>query len=214
MIRDPASGETKGVGYELGRELARHLGVSFEPVILAGNPQVLDALKSGQVDVAFTNATPARAKDMDFSQPYLEIEAGFLVPAGSPVSTMADVDRTGIRVGVTRGSTSDGKFSRELKNAVLVRAATFNDAVELLASRRADAFATNKAILFEMSDKLPGSRVLDGRYGVEQISVAIPKGKDLGLPFVRTFVEEVKSGGLVRAATQRAGLRGTVKESQ
>ena len=214
MIRDPASGETKGVGYELGKELARRLGVPFEPVILGGNPQILEALKSGQVDIAFTGATPARAKDMDFSPPYLEIEDGFLVSAGSTISTMADVDQAGIRVGVTRGSTSDGKFSRELKNAVVVRASTINDAIEMVVSRQVDTFATNKAFLFKMSDKLPGSRILDGRYGVEQVSIAIPKGRDPGMPFVREFVEEAKSNGLVRAAAQRAGLRGTVKESQ
>lgn len=213
MIRDPASGETKGVGYELGQELARRLGVPFELVILGGNSQILEALKSGQVDVAFTNATPARAKDMDFTPPYLQVEAGFLVPAGSPVSTMADVDRAGIRVGVTRGSTSEGKFSRELKNAVVVGASTVNNAIEMLAARQVDTFATNKAILFEMSDQLPGSRVLDGRYGIEQLSIAIPKGRGLGMPFARKFVEEAKSEGLVRSAVQRAGLRGTVKES-
>lgn len=200
MIRDPASGETRGVGYELGKELARRLGVPFEPVILGGNPQVLEALKSGQVDVAFTGATPVRAKDMDFSPPYLEIEDGFLVPAGSPISTMTEVDRAGIRVGVTRGSTSDGRFSRELKNAVVVRASTIKNAIEMVASRQVDTFATNKVFLFEMSDKLPGSRVLDGRYGVEQVSIAIPKGRDPGISFVRGFVEEAKSDGLVRAA--------------
>jgi polar amino acid transport system substrate-binding protein len=214
MIRDPASGETKGVGYELGKELARRLGVPFEPVIFGGNPQILEALKSGDVDIAFTGATPARAKEMDFSQPYLEIEDGFLVPAGSTISTMADVDHPGIRVGVTRGSTSDGKFSRELKNAVVVRSSTISDAIGMVASRQVDTFATNKSFLFEMSDKLPGSRVLDGRYGVEQVSIAIPKGRNPGMPFVREFVEEAKSNGLVRAAVQRAGLRGTVKESQ
>ena len=214
MLRDAASGETKGVGYELGKELARRLGVPFEPVVLEGNPQVLEALKSGQVDVALTNATPARAKDMDFTQSCLEIEAGLLVPPGSSISSMADADRAGIRIGVTRGSTSDARFSRELKNAALVRASTLDNAIEMLASRQVDAFATNKTILFAMSDRLPGFRVLDGRYAVEQISIAIPKGRDLGLPFARRFVDEAKAEGLVAAAVQRAGLRGTVKESK
>ncbi len=214
MLRDTASGETKGVGYEMGKEFARRLGVPFEPVILAGNAQVLEALKSGRVDVASTNATPARAKDMDFTQSYLEIEAGFLVPPGSSISSLADADRVGIRIGVTKGSTSDARFSQELKHATLVRAATLDNAIEMLASRQVDVFATNKTILFAMSDKLPGFRVLDGRYAVEQISIAIPKGRDPGLAFARRFVEEAKAEGLVESAVQRAGLRGTVKESK
>ena len=214
MLRDPASGETKGVGYELGKELARRLGVPFEPVILEGNAQVLEALKSGRVDVASTNATPARAKDMDFTQSYLEIEAGLLVPPGSSISSLADADRAGIRIGVTKGSTSDVRISQELKHATLVRASTLDNAIEMLASRQVDAFATNKTRLFAMSDRLPGFRVLDGRYAVEQISIAIPKGRDLGLSFARRFVEDAKAEGLVVSAVERAGLRGTVKASK
>lgn len=214
MLRDTASGETKGVAYELGKELARRLGVPFEPVVLAGNAQFLEALKSGRVDVASTNATPARAKDMDFTQSYLEIEAGFLVPPGSSISSLANADRAGIRIGIIQGSTSDARFSQELKHATLVRAATLDNAIEMLASRQVDVFATNKTRLFAMSDRLPGFRVLDGRYAVEQISIAIPKGRDLGLSFARRFVEEAKAEGLVASAVQRAGLRGTVKESK
>src|SRR5450756_544081 len=109
VIRDPASGESKGVGYELGKELARRLGVPFEPVVFSKNAEVLEAVKSGQVDAAFTNASAARSKEMDFTSPYLEIELGFLVPPGSPLSTstLADVDRPGIRVGVCLLYTSD-----------------------------------------------------------------------------------------------------------
>ena len=187
MIRDPASGETKGIGYELGRELARRLGVPFEPVILPATPQILEALISGEVDVAFAGATPARAKNMDFSPPYLEVEDGFLVHSGSPVFTLADVDRTGIRLGVVRGSTSDGRFSRELKNATVVRASSIVEAIEMLSSRRVDAFATNKANLYEISDRLPGSRVLEGAIAVEGISIGVPKGNHVGAAYVRRF---------------------------
>jgi polar amino acid transport system substrate-binding protein len=210
IIRDPVSGEAKGVGYDLGQELALRLGVPYEPVVYAKNAEVLEAVKGGQVDVAFTNATATRAKDMDFTAPYLEIELGYLVPAGSPISTLAAVDLPGVRVGVTEGSTSDGRLSRELRNAVVVRAPTVKSGTEMLSLRKIDAFATNKATLFEMSDELPGSRVLSGRWGVEQHAIAIPKQRDLGMPFLRQFVESAKAGGTVRAAVHRAGLRGTV----
>jgi len=211
-IRDPASGEWRGVGYELGRELARRLGVPFEPVILQATPQILEALKSGAIDMAFAGATAARAKDMDFTAPYLEVEDGFLVPAGSAIAAPEDIDRAGVRLGVIRGSTSDSGFSHELKHAAVVRAGSIDDAIALLSSRSADAFATNKANLFEMSDKLAGSRVLDGRYRIEQYAIAIAKGSGAGLAFANGFVVEAKAEGLVRSAVQRAGLRGVVKD--
>ena len=210
MIRDSASGETKGVSFELGKELARRLGVPFEPVVYPRIAEVLQAMKSGQVDFTFTNATAVRAKDMDFTPPLLEIELGYLVLPGSPVSTLADVDRPGIRVGVSQGGTSHSTLTRELKNATVVPAPTIKSAIEMLSLRKVDAFATNKAVLFGMSDELPGSRMLDGRWGLEHLAVAIPKGRDQGMAYVRKFAEDAKSEGLVDRAVERAGLRGTV----
>ena len=108
---------------------------------------------------------------------------------------------------MTEGSTSDATLSRDLKQAAIVRAATVTIAIEMLSAGKMDAFATNKATLFEMSEKLSGSKVLDGRWGVERHAIAIPKGRELGLPFVQKFTEEVKREGLITAAVARAGLR-------
>lgn len=210
MTRDPASGETKGLAFDLGKEFARRLDIPFEPVEFRQIADVLDALRRGSVDFTVTNATPARAKDADFTAPILGIELGYLVLPGSPVSTLADVDRPGIRVGVTAGGSSHTTLSREFTHATVVPAPTLKIAVEMLAARKVDAYATNKAILFEMSDQSPGSRVLDGRWGVELFAMAIPKGREHALADVRTFAADAKSEGLVKRAADRAGLRGTV----
>jgi polar amino acid transport system substrate-binding protein len=210
MIRDPASGETKGLTFDLGKEFARRLNVAFEPVEFPQIADVLDALRRGNVDFTVTNATPARAKDADFTAPILGIELGYLVLSGSSISTFVDVDRPGIRVGVTAGGSSHTALSREFKHAEVVPAPTLKIAVEMLAERKVDAYATNKAILFEMSEESPGSRVLDGRWGVELFAMAIPKGREHALADVRKFAGEAKSEGLVKRAVDRAGLRGTV----
>lgn len=210
ILGDPAAPETKGVAFDLGKELARRLGVPFEPVVFPKNAEVIEALKAGQVDVAFTNASPARARDIDFTQPYLDVEQSYLVPAGSAMAAPADIDRPGIRVGVSVGSSSQAVLTRQFKNAVVVLVPTLKEAIEMLSQKQLDAFATNKAILFELSDSLPGSRVLAGRWGLEHFSAGIPKGRDLGMPYMRKFVEEVQSTGLVQTAVERAGVRGTV----
>jgi polar amino acid transport system substrate-binding protein len=208
VIVDPATKDAKGVGHDLGREMAQRLGVPFEPVVFLKNADLLAALKSGNIDVAFTNSSPARAKDMDFSEPYLAIELGLLVRPGVAISTIEDLDRPGLRVGVTEKSSSDEALSRSLRHAVVFRAATIKIGGEMLAEGRIDAYATNKATLFEMGDKLPGARVLDGRWGVEHHAVAIPKGRSEGLPFVRKFADDVKAEGLVQRVINRVGLRG------
>src|ERR671923_377328 len=122
VIRDSASGEMKGVGFDLGKELARRMGVPFEPVLYPSVGALLDSGKSGAWDVAFVGFSPARAKEWDFSARHLEVEFGYLVPAGSAISTMADVDRPGIRLAVQEKSGPDVFFTRMLKNAVFVRA--------------------------------------------------------------------------------------------
>ena len=214
MIRDPSTGDVRGTGYELGRAFAKRLGVPFEVVLIQGNAQFIEAMQSGRVDFGSNNVTPARAAYMSFAQPHLEVEAGYLIPANSKISSVAEVDRDSVRLGVTQGSTSEAKFARELKNAVLIRVPSIAAAEKMLASGQVDVFATNKGNLFELSDRLPGSRVLDGRYGVEQVSIAIPKGRELGMAFLRQFVEDAKSTGLVTAAAQRAGMRGLALDAK
>ena len=211
MIRDQASGETKGLSVDLGKELARRLDVPFEAVEFRQIADVLEGLKQGRVDFTVTNATPARAGDMDFTAPILGVELGYLVPPRSSISTSADVDRAGIRVGVTEGGSSHRTLSREFKHATVVPSPTLKDAIEMLADGRVDAYATNKAILFELSDQSPGSRVLEGRWGIELFAIAIPKGRDAALTTVRAFADAARSEGLVKRAAERAGMRGIVQ---
>lgn len=207
---DAQTHDQRGVGFDLGREIARKLDVPYAPVVFLKNAEVLEAVKTGQVDMAFTNASAARAREMDFGPPYLEIELGYLVPQTSTITALADIDGRGHRVGVTAGSSSDAALSKDLKAAEVVRAPSITAAVEMLRSGQIEAFATNKATLFEMAEKLPGAKVLDGQWGVERHAIAIPKGREQGLPFVTAFTRDAAATGLVKAAIARAGLRGAV----
>jgi polar amino acid transport system substrate-binding protein len=207
-VLDPKEAVPRGVGYELGKALAQRLGVPFEPVVYPKNADVQAAMKAGNADVAFTNASPARQKDMDFGPPYLLIELGYLVPASSAITSSADIDQKGRRIGVAAGSTSESTLSRDLKNAEVVRAATNQNGAELVAAGAIDAFATNKATLFELAERVPGLKVLPDQWGEERHSIGIPKGREQGLPVIKVFTEDAIAQGLVKAAMDRAGLRG------
>jgi polar amino acid transport system substrate-binding protein len=209
MVKDTATGETRGVAWELGQALAARLGVRFEPVVFPRVAEIIEGLKAGKADVTFTNATPVRAKDLDFTAPLLAIEQGMLAPAGSALRKVEDADRPGVRVGVSTGSTSEAVLTREAKHLVLVRAPTLAQAVDMLSRGSIDAFATNKAILSELSDQLPGSRILDGRIGLEHMALGIPKGRDTALPCLRRFADATVADGSVQRAVARAGVRGT-----
>lgn len=204
-----AAGEERGVAVELGRELARQLGVPVQLVTHTRVPEIIESIKAGRVDVTITNASPARAREVDFSPTVLSLESGYLVPPGSPLKDASEVDRSGHRVGVTQGSTSQGQLPQLLKQAAVMAAPSVPAAVQMLRDGQLQAFATNKGILFEMSDQLPGSRVLPGRWSLEHLALAVPKGRNAeAMTWLQGYVQRASASGLVREAAARAGLRG------
>jgi polar amino acid transport system substrate-binding protein len=211
MALDHATGEMHGLGVDLGKELAKRLGVPFVPVNFQRIAEVIEAMKAGDVDFTISNATPARAAHVAFSQTLISLELGYLVPAASPIAAMSDVGKPGLRIGVTKGSTSQGTIPKMLPHATVVPAENAKRAIEMFERRVLDLFATNKPTLFQMSDQMPGSRLLDGRWGVEHIAVAIPRGRDSAMEYLRGFVEEAQTSGLLSQAVERAGLRGVLK---
>jgi len=208
--KDAASGEFKGPAVDLGKEMARRIGVQFEPVPYTSFPPVLAGAKSGEWDIAMIGISSERGQIVDFTAPYMVVEFGYLVPSGSAISTLADIDKPGVRIAVLEKSSPDAHLSRTIQRATLVRVSTFADMVESLKAGRADALYGTKAGMLSQSAKVPGSRVLEGRFGGEETAFAVPKGRPLSAAYARQFVEESKSEGLVKAAIERAGLRGVV----
>ena len=209
LVRDAKTGDKAGVAFELGQALGRQLGVPVEIKEFTRLADVLEALKGGAVDFTFTNATAVRARDMDFTAPLVRIELGYLVPPMSTLQTVADVDKPGIRVGVAQGSSSQGVLGRLFKRATVVPAPSVTLAQVMFREGQLDAFATNKGILNEMADALPGYRILDGRWGLETMAIAIPQQRGVAMPFVRQFAEDARRSGLLAGIVKRAGLRGT-----
>jgi polar amino acid transport system substrate-binding protein len=207
--KDPVSGEPGGIAVDLARELSRRLGVPLEivPYTTAGN--MAAAVKSGAWDVAFLAVEPQRANEIDFAPGgYLEIETTYLVPAGSTLRTVADVDREGIRIAVGAKGGPDLFLSRTLKHAQLVRAPTTAAAVKVFVSDKLDALAGLRPTLTLDAERIPGSRVLDGRFSVVQQSVGTPKGREAGAKYLREFVEDIKASGLVAQLIEKNGARG------
>jgi polar amino acid transport system substrate-binding protein len=211
-VKDPKTGESVGIALDLGKALAKRMNVPVQVIEFDRVALVLDALKDGKVDFTFTNATAARAKDMDFTPPMVRLELGYLVVGASPLKSVTEMDQAGMRIGVSQGSSSQGVLTQLYNQATVVPADSLAKAQTMLNAKQIDAFATNKGILFEMSDALPGSRVIDGRWGLENLAIAIPKGREVGRLFVQNFANEMAQNGELDKAIQRSGLRGTVRD--
>ena len=220
MVVDAKTGEQRGVALQLGQELARQLGVPFEVVEFPRLAEILlamktDSGKAAKVDFTFTNATAVRAKDVDFTAPLVGLELGYLVPKASSIQTSQDVDKAATRVGVAQGSSSQAALGKAYSRAILTTTPTLATATEQLKAGKLDAFATNKAILFELLDSLPAGqfRILDDRWGLEHIAIAVPKGREAAAPFMNAFASEVTSSGLLQKIADGAGLRGMAKNT-
>jgi polar amino acid transport system substrate-binding protein len=207
-VRDGRTGASHGVAFELGHALGMQLGVPVQVVNYPRVAEVMEGLKRSEVDMTFTNATASRAKEVDFTPPLIQLELGVLVPVNSRIQNFADVDRAGVRLGVSQGSSSQGVLGQRLKLARLVPVASLDVAQQMLQRGELDAFATNKGILFELSEKVLGSQVLTDRWGLENLAIAIPKGREAGRAYLNDFAQARVREGDVKRMSERAGLRG------
>jgi polar amino acid transport system substrate-binding protein len=207
-IKNATTGEMRGPAVDLGRALAARIGVEFVAVEYPRPGAIMDGIRTNAWDVTFLVADPERAAVTDFSPPYMQSDFTYLVMAGSSIRSVADVDRPGVRIAGPRGDASFLLLSRTLKRAELVGTDTLDAAVELVRTGGADGRAAPRPVLLAESARLPGSRVLDDGFALISYVAMVPKGQAGRLAYVSDFVEEAKSGGLVKRTIEAAGLRG------
>ena len=206
--KDKATGESKGVAVDLAREVGQRLGVPIDIVAYDSVAVMGDAAPTNAWDIAFLGSDPAREALMSFTAAYLEIEATYLVQGTSPLRTAEEVDREGVRVSAPARANYELYLKRNLKRAQLVSTDGAEAAFQALATGKVEALAGLKQALYGLMEKLPGSRMVDGRFMGVQQSIAVPKGRDAGLAYLRSVVEDAKASGLVARAIERTGARG------
>jgi polar amino acid transport system substrate-binding protein len=203
-----ASGAPGGIAVRLAQELSNRVGLPMEVVGYESAGLMAGAVTTGAWDVAFLAVDPDRAGDIVFTPPYLEIDTTYLVPAGSPLRTLQDVDRDGVRIAVSERSAYDLFLTRELKQAQLVRAPSPSASVDLFFDRRLDALAALRPVLVGLARQHPESRILDGRFTVVTQAVGAPRGRPAVAQFLREFIEDAKASGLVANAIDASGIVG------
>src|SRR5262245_10057249 len=210
FTRNTVTGEIRGDVHlvDTARALATRLGVELVLVDYPTPTKAVEGLKDGSCDVAFLGIDPSRAAEVGFSPPFVELDYTYLVPAGSSIRTVVDADQPGVRIGAISNHASTITLIRLLKHATLVYADTPESTFELLRTGRADAWASVAYALQPYSARLPGSRVLEDRYGANRLAMAVPKGEAGRLAYISEFIEEAKASGLVKLAIERGGLRG------
>ena len=200
--------DPRGVASDLARELGRRLGVpvEFSKFDTAGG--LGDAARTGVWDVAFLGAEPQRAAEIAFTAAYLEIPATYLVPAGSSIRSVAEVDREGVRIAVAEKSAYELWLSRNIKHAKLVLTKGIDGSLDAFVKDKLEVLSGLRPRLLTDVQKLPGARLLDGQFTAVQQAIGTLKARAASATFLRGFVEEVKAAGFVAEAISRNNVQG------
>ena len=208
VTRVNSTGDPEGVAPDLAGEVARRLGVSVKYVTFKSPGELADAIDKDVWDIGLIGAEPQRAETIAFTSAYAEIEATYLVPSGSRLKAIADVNSEGVRIAVTARSAYGLWLDRNIKHAELIRSDTLDSAYEEFVNAKLSALAGLRPRLLSDLGKLPGSRILDGRFMSVQQAIGTSRKNPAGAAFLRDFVEEAKASGLVARLIERYKVRG------
>lgn len=197
---DTATGQPRGVAHDLAQELARRLGLAVELCPYPNPGALADSANKGVWDVGFLGAEPLRANEIDFTAAYVEIDSTYLVPPGSAIKAIEEVDRKGIRIIVPDKAAYELYLSRTIKNAELVKEPGGDNAFKRFVAEKFDALAGLRPRLITDQAKLPGSRILEGSFTAVQQAAGVPKGRNAAAKYLAAFIEDVKASGLVAKA--------------
>ncbi len=205
LVQKDAAGAVRGITVDLAHELARRLGVPADLIVYETAGKVTDAAAAGVWDLGFIAIEPVRAKLIGFTAPYVIIEGTYMVGADSPLKTTADVDRDGVRIAVAKGSAYDLYLSRTLQHATLMRYPSPPLALAGFVADKLDAAAGVRQFLVHDAKANPAMRVMPDHFQEIREAMGTPLGREAGLRYLRSFVEEMKSSGFVRQSLDRAG---------
>jgi polar amino acid transport system substrate-binding protein len=202
LARGPAESPA-GVAVDIARELGARLAVPVEFACFSAARKSLAAMLAGDADICFLAIEPARAADVAFTAPYVLIEGVYVVPEDSAITTVADVDREHVRIGVNQGSAYDLFLSRTLQRATVVRG---EDGIALFRQQGLDAGAGIRQPVSDFVARNPGFRVIDERFMQIRQALGTARTRAPGtVRFLAAAIEELKTGGFIRDALRRSG---------
>ena len=203
-------GAVKGVTVNLLRAFADAIKLPLDLQVYDNSGQVTDAVAKGDCDLAFMPHDASRAEKVDFGPAYFIIESTYLVPAGSTIQTIDEVNRTGVRIVAISNTTTGRSARRTAPNADFAEVPSVDLMTEMAGKGEGDAFALTHDSLAGLMPKLPGARILPGHFQQTGINVAVPKGRAAALKIVSAWLDDAKTSGVVRRAFDAAGLKDAV----
>ena len=209
LVTDKAAdGDPVGVSPDMARAVAHRLGIGVEYLTYATPGELADAAVEDVWDIGNIGAEPSRAQTITFTAAYAEIEATYLVPEGSSIQSVAEVDSAGKRIAVYERSAYGLWLCGNAQHAELVKVDGAQQAFDVFVEQCLDALAGLRPQLIHDVEKLPGARILDGQFIAVQQAIGTKPDRPAAAAFLREFVEEAKATGLVAELITRHGVEG------
>ena len=202
------SGDPTGVAPDMAREIAAALGVPVKYVTFKSPGELGDQVGKDVWDIGLIGAEPQRAEKIQFTAAYVEIEATYMVPEGSPILSIADVDKKGVRIAVSARSAYDLWLVNNIRNATLVQVSGLDAAYEKFMSDKLEVLAGLRPGLLKDVEKAPGLKILEGKFTAVQQAVGTAKANVEGADFLADFVEKAKKSGMVQGFIERHKVKG------
>jgi polar amino acid transport system substrate-binding protein len=201
-------GDPAGVSPDMAAEVARRLGVKLRLIAFKSPGELADQAGNDVWDIGNIGAEPQRAATIAFTAAYCEIEATYMVPPGSPLKAIGDVDKPGVRISVTGRSAYGLWLENNIKHATLVRTDTLDASFERFVSDKLEALAGLRPRLITDVLKMPGARILDGQFSAVQQAIGTPRKNAKAAKWLSAVVEETKASGFVQGLIDKHKAKG------
>jgi len=202
------TGEPAGVSPDMAQAIAAKLGVALKLIAYKGPGEVADGAAAQEWDIANIAAEAERAKSITFSPAYCEIQATYLLPAGSSIQRLSDVDQPGVRISVKQRAAYDLWLTENLRHATLVRSASMDDSFNAFKDQSLDVLAGLRPRLLDDARQLSGSTLMDESFTAVQQSIGCLPAKAEAAEFLRDFVAQSISNGFVASLIEKHGVVG------
>ena len=200
-------GVADGVSPGIGKKLAKELNISFEIVQFANPGLLADAVNNNEWDIGNIASEKERGKTIDFSDPYVNIDANFLFREEDNFKNNNDIDQSGIQIAVFERSAYDLWLTENFKKAELIRVNSIEESHNLFKENKVNILAGLKPKLIDETKKNNNYEMIQSPFTYIKQSIGIKKGNPEVLDFINKFISNNIKEGYVKSLLQQYNVQ-------
>ena len=200
-------GVIDGVSPGIGKKLAKELNISFEIVQFANPGLLADAVNNNEWDIGNIASEKERRKTIDFSDPYVNIDANFLFREEDNFKNNNDIDQSGIQIAVFERSAYDLWLTENFKKAELIRVNSIEESHNLFKENKVNILAGLKPKLIDEMKKNNNYEMIQSPFTYIKQSIGIKKGNPKVLDFINKFILNNIKEGYIKSLLQQHNVQ-------